>query len=99
MIHPNSTAVYHAQIKGKKEVGQNEKVVAYLLNQKPLSIRMLHKVMRDDGYSIELVSLRRAVHTLHKRGMLEITKDAPCEITGVTVSYYQLKPIQTKLFK
>lgn len=99
MVSPISKQVYHDKIKGKAEVGQNAKVIAYLLNQKPLSIRMLHRVMRDDGYSIELVSLRRAVHTLHKRGMLEIAKEAACEITGVTVSYYQLKPIQTKLFK
>lgn len=104
MIHPNSTAAYNSQVKGKLEVTQNQKVLGFMVQfNYPMSNRMLHKLMTDTGLvDIEFGDLKRTTHMLCKKGFIEVADNKPCEIKQKgPVKYYVFKPIeiQTKLFK
>lgn len=104
---------HHTHIKGHHANRQNIMVLNALgRSQHPMPIRVLHKIMNGQGYTIDLVSLRRAVTNLSKptkngiwlnqwgRPMVAEMEEKPCPITGRTVGWYQLIPncLQFSLF-
>lgn len=106
--------VYHQAIRGKHAHRQCTQVIQYLAEiDQPQTVRMLHRIMNARGYTIDLVSLRRAVTNLSKanprgewenpygRAMLNIAHEKPCPITKKTVGWYAIIPNerQMSLFK
>lgn len=93
------------QISGAHANRQNIMVVNALgRSLYPLTIRTLHKIMNGQGYTIDLVSLRRAITNLSKpsprgywnnqwqKAVVHVAEEKPCPITGKTVGWYKLIP-------
>jgi hypothetical protein len=96
---------YHGQIKGPHANRQNIMVLNALGKcPHPITIRTLHKIMNAQGFTIDLVSLRRAVTNLSKsskngvwlnmwgKAMIEVAEEKPCPITNRPVGWYRLIP-------
>lgn len=98
-------ATWHGHIKGPHANRQNIMVLNALGKcPHPITIRTLHKIMNAQGYTIDLVSLRRAITNLSKPGrdghylnqwgkpMVHVVEEKPCPITNKRVGWYQLVP-------
>jgi hypothetical protein len=87
MRNPISSQVYHTEVKGKIDLPQNNLVI---------------KFMREIGFEIDLVSLRRSITNLSKTNpkgqwlnqynerVLFVKEEKECPISKKKVGWYQL---------
>ncbi len=101
-----SIAVYHNEIKGSKENGQDSIILsAFVAFGKPATVRMIQAYLRIIGIDLEINVMSRSVNNLHsgkkREARIVLVLEDKCEVTGRTAQYYE--PIlklgeQIKLF-
>jgi transposase-like protein len=87
-VSPNSSRVYHEEIKGATEESQDDiihKAIKKLCN--PSSMRQIQRVT---GLEINVVS--RSLNNLcQKKQIIEMVENLHCAITGRKVNHYKVK--------
>jgi hypothetical protein len=93
-VSPNSAKVYHGEIKGEKENGQDAIILsAFVAYGEPATARMIQKylkvVMNRD---LEVNIMSRSVNNLHPKKparLIRLDNPAKCLVTGRVVAYYE----------
>jgi hypothetical protein len=82
-VNPNSSKVYHEEIKGAKENSQDKVILKAIRTCQPCTYRMIQKVT-----NMEVNVLSRSLNNCKKKEWIEVYFSANCPITGRKASHY-----------
>jgi predicted DNA-binding helix-hairpin-helix protein len=82
-VNPNSSKVYHEEIKGTKEDNQDQIILKAVKTCQPCTYRQIQAVT-----NMEVNVLSRSLNNCKKKQLLEVYFSANCPITGRKASHY-----------